>query len=106
MMASLSGAIGVAFAGNFGGDALIDFRGQARVDQNGQFRLAEHVDEAGRDDLAGGVNGALAGCGGEVADGGDFSVADADVAGVPGRAGAVDDVAVRDDDVEGEGASC
>ena len=37
----------------------------------------------------------------EIADGGDFAVADADVAGVPGRAGAVDDVAVGDDEVEG-----
>ena len=37
---------------------------------------------------------------GEIADGGDLAVADAKIAGIPGRAGAVDDVAVGDDDVE------
>ena len=92
---------GTAFAGNFGRDALVDFRRQARVDEDGQFRLAEHVDESGRDDFAGGVDGALARCSGEIADGGDLAIADADVAGIPGGAGAVDDVAVGDDDVEG-----
>jgi hypothetical protein len=76
---------GAAFAGDFGGDALIDFRRQARFDEDGEFGLAEHVDEAGRDYLAGGIDGALAGCGGEIADGSDFSVADADVAGIPGE---------------------
>ena len=78
----------------------IDFRRQARFDEDGEFGLAEHVDEAGCDDLAGGVDGALAGRGGQVADGGDFAIADADIAGVPGGAGAVDDVAVGDDEIE------
>ena len=94
---------GVAFAGDFGGDALEDLGGQARVDEDGELGLAEHVDESGRDDFAGGVDGALGGRTGEVADGGDAAIADADVAGVPGRAGAVDDVAVRDDDVKRRG---
>ena len=94
----------IAFTGDFRGDALKDFRGQARIDENGQFRLAEHVDEAGGDDFAGGVDGALARSCGEIADGGDFAVADADVSGIPGRTGAVDDVAVGDDEVEGLGA--
>ena len=84
----------------------IDFRGQARVDEDGEFGLAEHVDEAGGDDFAGGVDGALARCGCQVADGGDFSVADAEVAGIPGGAGAVDDVAVGDDEVEGGWGLC
>ena len=94
---------GAAFAGDFGGDALINFRGQARVDEDGQFRLAEHVDETGRNDFAGRVDGALARGGGEIADGGDFSVADAEVSGIPGGTGAVDDVAIGDDEVEGRG---
>ena len=34
----------------------------------------------------------------QIADGGDLAVADADVARIPGRAGAVDDVAVGDDE--------
>jgi len=92
-----------AFAGDLCGDALINFRGQARIDQNSKFGLAEHVDEAGSDDLARGVDGALARCGSEIADGGDFSVANAEVSCVPGRAGAVDDMAVGDDEVEGCG---
>ena len=95
-----------AFAGNFGGDALKDFRRQAGVDEDREFGLAKHVDEAGRDDFASGVDGACAGRGGEVANGGDFSVADAEVTGVPRRAGAVDDVAVGDDEVEGGGGLC
>ena len=94
---------GIAFAGDFGGDALEDFRGQARVDEDRQLGLAQHVDEAGSDDFAGGVDGALARGSSEIADGGDFAVADADVAGVPGRAGAVDDMAVGDDEVERSG---
>ncbi len=95
------GRNGVAFAGDLGGDALEDFGGQARVDEDGELGLAEHVDESRRDDFAGGVDGAFGGRLGEVADGGDAAIADADVARVPGRAGAVDDVAVGDDDVKG-----
>jgi len=37
----------------------------------------------------------------QISDGGDFAAANADVAGVPRRAGAVDDVAVGDDKIEG-----
>src|SRR5215469_15238427 len=47
-----------------------------------------------------GVNGAPGLSIAEKADGGDVSVANADVAGIPGRASAVDDMAVSDDDVE------
>jgi len=91
----------IPFPGNLRGDALKDFRGQARVDQDGQFLLAEHIDKAGGDDFAGGVDRTLALGGREIADGGDFAVADADVPGVPGGTGAVDDVAIGDDKVEG-----
>jgi hypothetical protein len=91
---------GTAFPGNFRGDALIDFRRQAGIDEDGELGLAKHIDEAGSNDSTGGVNGAFAGGGGEISDGGDFSMADAEVAGIPGRAGSVDDVAVGDDKVE------
>ena len=43
------------------------------------------------------VRGAIA----QISDGGDFAAANADVARVPRRAGAVDDVAVDDDQIEG-----
>ena len=36
-----------ALAGDFGGDALVDFRGKVRIHQNREFRLAQHIDEAG-----------------------------------------------------------
>ena len=60
MIASFSGAAELAFAGDLGGDALKDFRGQARIDQDRHLRLAQHVDEAGRDDHAVRIDGALA----------------------------------------------
>ena len=55
----------------------------------------------GRDHFAGGVDGALAWRSGEVADGRDSSLADSDIAGIPGRAGAVNNMAVDDDKIEG-----
>ena len=80
------------------------FDGRLRIDQHGQLRLAQHVDEAGRDDLAGGVDGLSRG---RAAASRPIAAIRpsriADVAGVPGRPGAVDDVAVEDDDVEGVG---
>ena len=88
-----------AFAGDLGGDALKDFGRQMRVDQDRQLGLAEHVDEARRDHHAVRVDGALGLRRAEKADGGDAAVANADIARVPGRAGAVNDVAVADDEV-------
>ena len=96
----IQGRDGTAFAGDLGRDALIDFRGQAGIHQDGQLRLAQHVDKAGSDNHAVDINRARALRGAQIADGGDLAVADADVAGVPGRAGAVDDVAVGDDGIE------
>ncbi len=90
-----------AFAGDLGRDALVDLRGQARIHQDGQFRLAQHVDKAGSDDHAVDINRARALRVAQISDGGDFAVANADVARVPRRAGAVDDVAVGDDEIEG-----
>ena len=99
-MAFVDGRHGIAFAGDLGGDALVDLRGQAGIDEHGQLGLAKHVNESRRDDLAGGVDGLPARRSGQVADGGDAARADADVARVPGRAAAVDDVAVGDDQVK------
>ena len=70
---------GPALSSDFGGDALVDLRRQARIDQDRRFRLAEHVDESGRDDFALGVDGALARGGGKIADGSDPAVANSDV---------------------------
>src|SRR5205085_3452905 len=97
------GRDGFAFAGNLGGDALIDFRRQARVDENRQLGLAKHVDKAGSDHLAASVKGAPTGSGGEVADGRDFSASNANVTREPGGACAIDDSAMGNDDVEGRG---
>jgi len=101
----LPGGVGLrcdrrALAGDLRRDALMDLRRQARVDQDRQLGLAEHVDEARGDDPTRGVDGALARSRAQGTDGGDAAVADADVAGNPRRAGAVDDAPVRDDEVE------
>src|SRR5262249_20205687 len=57
------------------------------------------VDEPGRDDQARGVDLGLGGGLGEVADGGDAVAGDGQVGVEPGVAGAVDDLAVADDQV-------
>src|SRR5689334_10310274 len=74
-----------------------------RVDQDRELGLAKHVNEARRNDHAVRVNGAFGLRRAQKADGGNFAVANADVARVPGRAGTVNDVAVADDQVEGGG---
>jgi len=75
-----------------------------RVDQDRELGLAQHVNEAGRDHHAVGVNGLL--CAGmrKVTNGGDATVAHTHVALVPRRAGTVDDVAVTDDQIVGGSA--
>ena len=90
----------IAFARDLSRYPLINFRGKTRVDQNRHFRLAEQVDETGRNHFASRINRALAGRGCEIADGRDSPVADADVTRIPGRTSPVDDVAVGDDEVE------
>ena len=47
------------------------------------------------------IDGASARGGAEIADGSNLAIANADIAGIPGRASSVDDVAVGDDDIEG-----
>ena len=100
MIESLSGAGGAALAGDLGGDALEDLGREARVDQQRQLGLAQHVDEAGRDDLPARVDGLLAPPRCRAGRSRRSARRGCRVAGVPGRAGAVDDAAVADDEVE------
>ena len=90
-----------ALARDLRGDALVDLRGQARIDEYRELRLAEHVDETRRDHHPLGIDGARARLAGEQADGGHPAIADANVPRVPGRAGAIDDVPIGDDEIEG-----
>jgi hypothetical protein len=87
---------GRPFAGDFGGDPLVDLGRQMRIHQDGQLGLAEHVDESGRHHHAARIDGALGGRARQIADGGDPALPDADVSGVPRRTGSVDDPAVLD----------
>ncbi len=90
---------GVALAGNFRGDALKNLGGQPRVHQDGDFRLPEHVDESRRHHQPADVDGPLRLGAREVADGRDVTIPDGHIGRIPRRAGAIDDAAVRDDEV-------
>jgi len=91
----------VAFARDLGRNSLIDFRWQSGIHQNGDLRLAKHVNESRGNHLAHRVDGLPPGCGAEVANRRNSSIADTHISRIPGRAGAIDDMAVRDDGVEG-----
>src|SRR5439155_3254203 len=69
------------------------------VDEQRQIRVRMRIDEARREDLAGGVDGPRRRPGG-APDLDDLAVADADRAGRRRGAGAVDDARVGDEDVE------
>ncbi len=90
---------GSTFAGDLGGDPLKDLRRQARLDQDGELRLAQHVDEAGGHDHPRRVHRLSRRRAVEPPDRRDPPVANAHVRGVPGRAGAVDDAPMVDDEV-------
>ena len=92
-----------AFAGDLGGDALGDLAGRPAVDEHVELGLAEQVDEAGRHHQAGGVDPRRGLGRRQVAERGDPVAGDADVGAEPRGAGAVDDLAVGDHDVEGRG---
>ena len=81
------------------------FDGTCGLDQERELRLAEHVDEARRDDLARRIDAPLRRGLVEPTDGGDAPGADADVRRVPRRAGAVDHPPMLDDDVVPVGPS-
>src|SRR5438105_8002748 len=74
-----------------------------RIDENRQLRLPEHVDESRSDDHPFRIDALLGGGAGEMADRGDASVPNPDVAAVPWRPGSIDDVTVGDQDVEWAG---
>ena len=90
----------IAFAGDLGGDALVNLRGQSGIDQDRHLGLAQHVDETRGNHLALSVDGPRSRRGAQIADGGNFPVANSDVTRIPRRSGAIDDVAVGDDQVE------
>src|SRR5208337_1192612 len=96
----VGGRDGVAFAGDLGGDALRQLTDRLLVDEQVRLRLAEHVNEAGRNDEPGSVDGAL---GGDVrisfANEGDAVADDADVCVNPGIAAAIHHAAVADQGV-------
>ena len=92
-----------AFASNLRGDALVNLRRQSGFDEDGQLRLAQHVDEARSHDHAAGVDGSIPWSSSKIPNGRNFSGANPDVARIPRRSGAIDDVAICDDDVEGRG---
>ena len=70
-----------------------------RVDQDRELGLAKHVNEARRDNHAVRVNRPLGLRRAQKTDGGKASIANADIARVPGRAGAINDVPVADDQI-------
>src|SRR5439155_11588117 len=74
---------------------------QVRIHQNRQLGLAEHVDEARSYHHTAGVYGALGRRVRQIANHGNLTVANADVTRIPGRAGAVNNVAVANDNVVG-----
>ena len=97
----VGGSDGVAFAGDFGGDALRQFADCLLVDEQVGFRLAEHVDEAGRNDQPFGIDRALGnerGIG--LAYEGDAISDNAHVGIDPGIAAAIDDAAIANEVVE------
>ncbi len=91
---------GIALAGNFSSDALKNLGGNMRIDQHGQLGLAEHVDEPGRDHQATSVDYSAGVDIGGRAYPGYPPVEDSNIAGIPGGAGAVDNVAVADEQIK------
>src|SRR6185436_2532622 len=95
----VQGSGGSAFAGDFGGDALKDFRFGSWIDEQIRLGLAEHVDKAGRYDHTGGVDAAAGASGTYMPDLDDAIAANRNVAVEPGIPGAIDDAPVHYYDV-------
>ena len=89
-----------AVAGDDGRDPLAHLRGHLRRRQHQAVVVRMGVDEAGRDDPARGVDLDGATRADERSDAGDPVAGHRDVGDVPGRARAVDDGAVPDDEIE------
>ncbi len=89
-----------SFAGDLGRHPLQDLARRAAVDQHVELRLPEQIDEAGRDHQVRRVDRDRCRGTGKRTDGGDAIAADGDVTAEPRRAGAVDNPAIPDQDVE------
>ena len=82
-----------------GGEALAGLADLVFFSQEPAVRVIVQIDEAGRNDLAGGVD-YLGGCGaGEVANGSDAIALDADIPAAARRAVAIYDSSTCDDDI-------
>jgi hypothetical protein len=88
-----------ALAGELGGNSLKDLGRKPGVYQDAQLRLTEHVDESRRHHHSCGIDAVLGLSSDQGSDGSDSAVLDAYITRVPGRAGAIDDAAIPDDDV-------
>ena len=89
-----------SFARDFSCDPLINLRRQPGIDENRQLGLAQHVYEAGRHDHPLRFDRACTGLVSEIAYSRDLAGADANITGIPGRAGAIDDVTVGDHEIK------
>ena len=76
-----------------------------RIYQDRQLVLSQHVDEAGGDNHSLRVDRAFGVRFIQVSDRSDASVTDADVSGIPRRAGAINNATIADDDVKIRGKS-
>jgi hypothetical protein len=94
---------GAAFTGNLGCNALVNLRRKARLDKNRQLGLSQHVDEAGCNNQTVRIDGALGWSAGQISDCDDLAITNSDIARVPRRAGAIDDVSVDDYEVKRRG---
>src|SRR6185369_1365785 len=87
-------------AGDLQRDALADLRLRPRVERQREVGVRVDVDEAGRDDLAAGVDHPAGRPRRARLERDEAAPVDADVGVAPGRAGAVDQVAAADQQVE------
>lgn len=101
------GGVGVAVdAYEFGGDALADLGVVLGLGEDDEAGVGVHVDEAGADDFARGIDGVVGGGVGVVAaEDADLVTLDADCGVEAWVAGAVDDEAVLDEGIEHGGNS-
>src|SRR6185295_17178262 len=91
----VQGSGGSAFAGDFGGDALKDFRFGSGIDKQIRLGLAEHIDKSGCYDHSGGIDAAPGASGTDMPDLDDAIAANRDVAVEPGIARSVGDATVH-----------
>ena len=92
---------GRSFTENLGGHALADFALGQAVFEEQRIGMRVHVDEAGGHDEAGGVDLWRIGPRRQLTDEFDLAALNSNVGIEPGVAGAVDDLAVGDDQIEG-----